>query len=63
MFIIKIFNWSSMKTENKRFNTKEDADAFYEKKKNSFPLACEPREKWFTYINSWGNKTHVQKMY
>ncbi len=63
MYKIEIFNWSSMKSETKRFKTQEQADAFYEKRKKNFPLACEPRDKYFTYINSWGNKTHVQKMY
>lgn len=63
MATITIFNYSSMSRKSKNFKTKEEADAYFENKKAKANLACEPREKWFTYINSWGNRVHVQKMY
>ena len=63
MYVILIQYSGSGRTERKKFNTKEKADAYYEEKKNKSQLACEPREKWFTYISSWGRNVHVQKMY
>jgi hypothetical protein len=52
-----------MTRARKNFKTKELADAFYEAKREKVTLACEPSDKCFTYVNDWGNKIMVQKMY
>lgn len=58
-----IFNLHSMKRERKNFETQEKADAYFENKKAKVNLACTPTDKVFTYVNEWGNRTMVQKMY
>ena len=63
MYVILIQYSGSGRTERKKFKTQDKADAYYENKKNKSQLAFEPREKWFTYISSWGRHVHVQKMY
>ena len=63
VFTILIQYSGSGRTERKKFKTQAQADAYYEEKKNKSQLAFEPREKWFTYISSWGRNVHVQKMY
>ena len=63
MFKIDIFNTKSMKREHKNFRTQEQADQYFDKKKARVELACEPREKYFSYRNDWGTLMFVQKMY
>lgn len=63
VFVILIQYSGSGRTERKKFKTQAQADAYYEEKKNKSQLAFEPKEKWFTYISSWGRNVHVQKMY
>ena len=63
MKTIIIFNLHSMKRERKNFETQEKADAYFKNKKAKVSLACPPTDKVFTYVNEWGNRTMVQKMY
>ena len=52
-----------MRRVRKTFKTKDEADAYYEKRKQKVELAFPERERWFSYRNEWGNLTMVQKMY
>ncbi len=65
MVTVLVFNQKSLKRERKNFRTEAEADAFYAKKfeKNKENLVCEPREKYFTYVNEWNTRIMVQKMY
>ena len=63
MFTIIIFNEKSLRRERKNFRTQEKADKWFEDKKKRVNLVCEPREKYFTYVNDWNTKLFVQKMY
>lgn len=60
---ILIFNERTMKRERKNFKTEDEANAYYERKKSRVTLACEPSERVFSYVNEWGNRMLVQKMY
>ena len=63
MVKIVIFNTKSLKRERKSFKSQQEADEWFEEKKSSVNLVCEPREKYFTYVNDWGTRLMVQKMY
>jgi len=63
MVRIIILNEKSLRRETKRFKTQEEADQWFEDKKKKVNLVCEPREKYFTYVNDWNTKLFVQKMY
>lgn len=63
MVAIAILNTKSLHRERKPFKTKEQADAYFERKKAKVNLACEPSEKTFTYVNDWGTKLVVTKLY
>lgn len=63
MVRIIIFNEKSLRRETKKFKSQEEADRWFDDKKKKVNLVCEPREKYFTYVNEWNTKLFVQKTY
>ena len=62
-YTILIMNTDTLKRERKNFESQEEADAYYEKRKSSVELAFPEKPKWFSYKNEFGRMMHVQKMY